>query len=246
MYVKHEVTYTGTSWGWHLEARPPIKYTTVGGSPTITCYNITATTTLPYNSRWYKIGPNGTLQQLPTDSNEGVRSDGSQLRISSARNEDNGTYCCKGPTQQIDTCDDTAIAHLIVVVPPDVTPGQNQTVLIGLDAVVECVIEYVGNPPFTGFRWQKTQQRLVTNGTKYISRLIGNRMFLTIVNSTNDDEGYYSCILETPVFKRGEASVLLFVNHTNISHTEGWYSSLCMILTCWLYILKMLISLHKT
>ena len=233
MCMKHEVTYTGTSWGWHLEARPPIKHTTVGGSPTITCYNITTTTTLPHDSRWYKIASNGALQQLPAGSNERVRSDGSQLRISSARNEDNGTYCCKGPTQPLDICDDTAIAHLIVVIPPDVTPGQNQTVLIGLDGTVECVIEYVGNPPFTVFRWQKTQQRLVTDGIKYISRLIGNRMFLTIVNSSTDDQDYYRCILETPVFQRREASVFLFVNHTNISHTElteGWYLPLCMIL----------------
>ena len=74
----------GTSWGWHLEARPFLKYTTVGGSPTMTCYNITSTTTLPHDSRWYKIAFNSTLQQLPTNSNERVRSDGSQLRISSA------------------------------------------------------------------------------------------------------------------------------------------------------------------
>ena len=223
----------GTSWGWHLEARPFLKYTTVGGSPTMTCYNITSTTTLPHDSRWYKIAFNSTLQQLPTNSNERVRSDGSQLRISSARKEDNGTYCCKGPAQPLDTCDNTAIAHLIVVVPPDIAPGQNQTVLIGLDAVVECVIEYVGNPPFTLFRWQKSQQWLVTDGTKYISWLIGNRMILTIVNSTTDDEDYYRCILETQGFKRREASVYLSVNQANITHTEfteGWYLLLCIII----------------
>ena len=81
---------------------------------------------------------------------------------------------------------------------------------------MECIIENVGNPSFAVFRWEKSEQRLATDGTKYSSELIGNRMFLTIVNSTTDDEDYYQCILETPVFQRREASVYLFVNHTSI------------------------------
>ena len=178
---------------------------------------MSSTRVLPHNSRWYKVASDGTLQQLSTDISERVRSDGSQLRISSARNEDNGTYCCKGPTQTLDTCDETATAHLIVVVPPVVTPGQNQTVHVGRNAVVECIIENAGNPPFVVFRWQKSDQRLVTDGTRYISQLIGNRMYLTIVNSTTDDQGYYRCILETAVFQRREASVYLSVNHS-INH----------------------------
>ena len=226
MVIKtYMVGFTGTSWAWHLEAMPSLKYTTLGGNPTITCCNVTmaSTTTLPHNSRWYKIASSGTLQQLPTDTNERVKSDGSQLRISSARNEDNGTYCCKGPTQT--TCDDTATAHLKVVVPPVVTPGQNQTVHVGRNAIMECIIENAGNLPFAVFRWQKSGQRLATDETKYSSHLIGNRMFLTIVNSTTDDEGYYQCILETAFFQRREASVYLSVNHCiNHDHmglTEG-------------------------
>ena len=43
-------------------------------------------------------------------------------------------------------------------------------------------------------------------------------MYLTIVNSTTDDEGYYQYILETAVFQRREASVYLSVNHTSITH----------------------------
>ena len=106
-----------------------------------------------------------------------------------------------------------------MVVPPVVTPGQNQTVHVaGRNAIVECFIENVGNPPFAVFRWQKSEQRLATDGTRYNSQLIGNRMFLTIVNSTTDDEGYYQCILETAVFQRREASVYLSVNHTSITH----------------------------
>ena len=180
-------------------------------------------TVLPRNSRWYKIACNGALQQLPTDTNEGVRSDGSQLRISSTKNEDNGTYCCKGPSQALDTCDETATAHLIVVVPPVITPGQNQTAYVGRNAVVEYIIGNVGNPPFAVFRWQKFEQRLTTDGIKYISQLIRNRMFLTIVNSTSDDEGYYQCILETAVFQRRKALVYLFVNDsiTHMGLTDG-------------------------
>ena len=44
-------------------------------------------------------------------------------------------------------------------------------------------------------------------------------MFLTITNSTTDDESYYQCILETPVFQRRQASVYLSVNDTTIIHT---------------------------
>ena len=208
-----------------MVARPSLKYTTLGGSPTITCYNITGTASLPHNTKWYKIAPNGTLQQLPTDANERVRSDASQLRISSARNEDNGTYCCKGPMQALDTCDDTATAHLIVVVPPVIAPGQDQTIHVGKNATMECIIGNVGNPPFSVSRWQKSDQRLVTDGTKYISQIIGNRMFLTIINSTTDDEGNYKCILETPVFQRREASVYLSMNHTSIAGLTNGKSS---------------------
>ena len=173
----------------------------------------------PYNPQWYKIASNGTLQQISTDRNERVRSDGSQLRISSTESEDNGMYCCKGPQQTLESCDESATANLIVVVPPVIAPGQNQTVFAKSNATMGCIIEYVGQPPFTMFRWQKSGQRLVTDGTKYISQLIGNRMFLTIINSTTDDEGYYQCILETPVFQRRQAFVYLTVNHTGTTHT---------------------------
>ena len=134
------------------------------------------------------------------------------------------SYCCKGPTQTLDTCDETATAHLIVVVPPVITPGRNQTAYVGRNAVVECIIENVGNPPFVVFRWQKSEQRLVTDGTKYSSELIGNNtMVLTIHNSTTNDEGYYQCILETAVFQRREASVYLSVNDsvTHMGLTDG-------------------------
>ena len=88
---------------------------------------------------------------------------------------------------------------------------------------MECIIENVGNPPFAVFRWQKSEQRLMTDGIKYISQLIENIMFLTIVNSTSDDEGYYKCILETAVFQRREASVYLSVNDsvTHMRLTDG-------------------------
>ena len=215
---------TGISWAWHLETRPSLKYTTLGGNPTITCYNITSNTRVPsHDLRWYKIVSNGELQPVSTDRNERVRSDGSQLRISSARDEDNGTYCCKGPTQTLDTCDGTATAYLIVVVSPVIAPGQNQTAYVGRNAVVQCIIENAGNPPFAVFRWQKSAQRLVTDGTKYTSQLIGNIMVLTIVNSTTDDEGYYQCILETAVFQRREASVFLAINDsvTHMGSNDG-------------------------
>ena len=141
------------------------------------------------------------------------------MRISSAESEDNGTYCCKGPQQTLDTCDESAAANLIVVVPPVIAPGQNQTVLAKNNATMVCLIESAGKPPFTVFRWQKSGQRLVADGRKYLSQLIGNKMFLTIVNSTTDDEGFYQCILETPVFQRRQGSVYLTVNHTRTTHT---------------------------
>ena len=210
--------YSGVTT-WYLEARPPLKYASPGGMPTITCYNISTTTRLSRNSRWYKIASNGTLQQLPTDTNERVRSDRSQLRFSPARNEDNGTYCCKGSMQTLDGCDERATATLLITMPPVLVPGRNQTVFVTNNVTMECVIEDVGNPRFEVFRWQKSGQRLViTDGTKYTSQLIGNRMFLTVVNSTTNDEGHYQCILETPVYQRRQASVYLTVNHTGTAH----------------------------
>ena len=202
-----------------MEARPRLKYTSSVGSPTISCYNISSTTRLSRNSQWYKVSPNGTLQQLPTDRNERVRSDRSQLRVSYARSEDNGTYCCKGTMQALDACDKSATATLIITMPPVLVPGENQTVFVTNDVTVECVITDVGNPRYGVHRWEKSGQRLVTDGTKYTSQLIRSRMFLTIVNSTTNDEGHYQCILETPVYQRRQASVYLTVNNASTINT---------------------------
>ena len=204
-----------------MEARPQSWHIPPGRGLTTTCYNISSTAvTLPYNSRWYKIvASNGMLQQLSTNVNDRVRSDGSQLRISTAINEDNGTYCCKGPMQALDRCDESAKVNVIIIMSPVIVAGQNQTAFAGSNATVECIIENVGNPPFVVHRWQKNNQRLVTDGIKYSSQLIGNRMFLTIINSTTDDEGYYKCIIETSNFEIRQAPVYLSVNHTRIAHT---------------------------
>ena len=106
------------------------------------------------------------LQQLSTNVNDRVRSDGSQLRISPATNEDNGTYCCKGSTQALDRCDESAKASLIIIMSPVIVAGQNQTAFVGSNATVECIIENVGSPPFVVHRWKNSGQRLVTDGTK--------------------------------------------------------------------------------
>ena len=164
---------------------------------------------------------NGTLQELSNDINERLRSDGSQLRISSAIIEDDGFYCCKGSMQALDACDESAVVKLMVILPPVIDPGQHQTVLVESNATVQCIIKDVGNPPFLVNRWQKSGQRLVTGGIKYLSQLIGNRMFLTIVNSTTDDEGYYQCILETSTFEIIQTSVYLSVKHSRIVHNAG-------------------------
>ena len=88
----------------------------------------------------------------------------------------------------------------------------------------------MGTPPFVVYRWQKFKQRLMTDRKKYISQLFENRMFLTIVNSTIDDESYYQCILETPVFQRRQAFVYLSVNDTRITHAESINGAYCIII----------------
>ena len=165
------------------------------------------------------MASNGMLQQLSTNIHDRVSSDGSQLRISSAINEDNGTYCCKGPTQALDRCDESAKANVIIIRSPVIAAGQNQTAFVGTNATVECIIENVGNPPFVVDRWEKSEQRLATDGTKCFSQLIGDRMFLTIINSTTNDEGYYHCVIETSNFEIKQARVYLSVNHTRIART---------------------------
>ena len=120
--------------------------------------------------------------------------------------------------QTLDACDARATTTLIITMPPVLVPGENQTVFVTNNVTLECVITDVGNPSFVVFRWQKSRQRLVTDGTKYTSQLIGNRMLLTIINSTTNDEGHYQCILETPVYQRRQASVYLIVNNTGTTH----------------------------
>ena len=122
--------------------------------------------------------------------------------------------------QALHTCDESATANVLIVVPPVIVPGQNQIAFVRSNATIECIIEQFGNPPSVVFRWQKSQQRLVTDGTKYISQVIGNKMFLTIVNSTTIDEGHYRCILETSCLHRKQASVYLTVNRTQVTNTR--------------------------
>ena len=121
--------------------------------------------------------------------------------------------------QVLNSCDESATANVIVAILPVIIPEKNQTVLVGSNATLECIIEHVGSPPFVLQRWQKYGHRLVTDGTKYTSQLIGNRMFLTILNSTTEDEGYYECIIENLAFEIKQASVYLSFNHTRRTQT---------------------------
>ena len=131
--------------------------------------------------------------------------------------------------QALDACDERATATLIITMPPVIVPGQNQTVFVTNNVTMECIIEDVGNPHFVVHRWEKSGQRLVTDGTKYVSQLIGDRMFLIIVNSTTNDEDYYRCILETPVYQRMQATVYLTVNSTRIVVNTGSTNGTCML-----------------
>ena len=129
--------------------------------------------------------------------------------------------------QSLNSCDESAAANVIVVALPVIIPGQHQTVLVGSNATVECIIEHMGSPPFVLDRWQKSGHRLVTDGTKYSSQLIGNRMFLTILNSTAEDEGYYECIIETLAFEIKQASVYLSLNHTHTGMSYVMITYVC-------------------
>ena len=145
------------------------------------------------------------------------------MRISSARNEDSGSYCCKGLMQSLNSCDKSATASIIVITLPKIIPKQNYTLNVGNNVTVECIIEHVGNPPFVLHRWQKSGHRLVMDRTKYISQQIENRVLLTILNSTAEDEGYYECVVETSTFEIEQASVYLSLNYTIRSHTGVSY-----------------------
>lgn len=199
---------------WYLEARPSIQYVMQGENTAIACYNISTNasiTSLPQDSQWYKIASDHTLKLMI--------SDGNLLRIFSASNTDNGSYCCKeSDTVKDIKCDERATATLQVVTPPSIVSGPNRTVSVGNNVTLECIIRNEGTPAFVVYRWQKSEQRLVTDGMKYISRLNEDRskMVLIVIESNVDDEGYYQCVLETPAFQRIKKSVYLSLDHANI------------------------------
>ena len=76
---------TGNRWAWHLEEK--LSLSTPHHRRNITCYNVT--NILEYCHACKMVASNGTLHVIiSTDINEiRVTSDGSQLRISSARDE---------------------------------------------------------------------------------------------------------------------------------------------------------------
>ena len=140
------------------------------------------------------------------------------MRISSAMREDGASYCCKGLMQTLNSCDESATVNVNITILPEITPGQPQTVLAGDNATVKCIIKDEGSPPFVLQRWQKSGQRLVIDGTKYISSPPNRTiMVLTIVNSSAEDVGHYECITETSTFEIKQASVELSLNCSMIA-----------------------------
>ena len=151
--------------------------------------------------------------------------------------EDGGSYCCKGLMQALNSCDESATVTVNITILPMIIPGQDQTVVAGGNATVECIIGDEGSPPFVLQWWQKSGQRLVIDGTKYISSPPNRTiMFLTIVNFSAEDVGHYECILETVIFETKQASVYLFLNHTGRSHTGVSY--IVIIYVSYIYICK--------
>jgi len=194
-----------------LKALPSSRCIILGASASINCLNTTdeGNTLLPYNIQWFKILANEQLSPISSSMKERVRSDGHQLRFSSAIAEDDGLYCCK--TLSSSGCSLTATSNLTVALPPVISHLADQNVSTGDTVLIECTLNYTGKPSATLISWQLFGRDLLEN-KKYNITHSSKGASLTITNITKEDAGIYSCITQNSKYLQENQSMLLIVH----------------------------------
>ena len=199
---------------WNLKVFPKHRCVLLDGTASFNCLNNTdaGDTVYPYNVQWFKILTDGGLNPINISTGERVRSDGHQLRFSNIIAEDEGVYCCKTLSSNINTtCSLAAMTNISIALPPDISYMPNKNVSAGETVVIECILNYSGKPAAHSFSWQ-IFGRDISEDKKYeiMQSSIGTN--LTIINVTMEDTGSYSCISYNSKHLQENQSMFLLVN----------------------------------
>uniref|UniRef100_A0A3B3II12 Cell adhesion molecule L1-like b n=1 Tax=Oryzias latipes TaxID=8090 RepID=A0A3B3II12_ORYLA len=123
--------------------------------------------------------------------------DNGSLEIHTIEKGDTGQYTCLAKNLE----GTSAIDAMLYVKDPTkiVAPPQDQSILIGTDAQLSCLVEF--DESFRGdfeLLWQKDDEEISPNNTEH-SRYFLEEGVLHIVNVSHRDQGEYRCVAKTPV-----------------------------------------------
>ena len=192
----------GTTWS--LQARPQQRSALLGRDVSINCLN--GTTSFAQDIQWFKILNDGQLQFISHSPTERITSNAHQLQLRNTVAEDEGQYCCKAFSEI--QCSPTAIANITILLPPVLSPLQNQTIQVGETISLNCTVIF-GEP--TTFLWQKDGKNNSKNDTNYSITHSENRTTLVVTNVTIMDKGYYKCIAKNKRNQQANESLYLQV-----------------------------------
>ncbi|XP_023810866.1 neural cell adhesion molecule L1-like protein isoform X3 [Oryzias latipes] len=124
--------------------------------------------------------------------------DNGSLEIHTIEKGDTGQYTCLAKNLE----GTSAIDAMLYVKDPTkiVAPPQDQSILIGTDAQLSCLVEF--DESFRGdfeLLWQKDDEEISPNNTEHSSRYFLEEGVLHIVNVSHRDQGEYRCVAKTPV-----------------------------------------------
>jgi len=212
-----------TSNEWHLEVYTKSRCVFEEKDATINCFNVTDDNAVSYayDIEWIKLILDSELSDSVLDFvtipkwPARVWSDGHQLRLTSAISSDEGRYCCRslqGSQNHLHYgCTGASAVNLSIVMYPELAPVHNVyvTTALGIGALLECNIKFIGKPAASLFMWQKFGVN-IDEGTKYTIKMSNSTFILIIRNVTEDDKGIYSCVISNPEkYIQANKSVLL-------------------------------------
>uniref|UniRef100_A0A3P9K240 Cell adhesion molecule L1 like n=1 Tax=Oryzias latipes TaxID=8090 RepID=A0A3P9K240_ORYLA len=143
--------------------------------------------------------------------------DNGSLEIHTIEKGDTGQYTCLAKNLE----GTSAIDAMLYVKDPTkiVAPPQDQSILIGTDAQLSCLVEF--DESFRGdfeLLWQKDDEEISPNNTEH-SRYFLEEGVLHIVNVSHRDQGEYRCVAKTPVDSDAASARLIVLDVPDAPHS---------------------------
>ena len=181
-----------------LVTRPRVKYLAEGDRGTIAaCFESTLIPVFRSGIQWYHINATTKTPIPSSNAHNEVWHTGYVLKATNVKSKHSGYYCCT--VGGMDTCTENSTTQLVVAVTPELTI-HNPTMNATHGESVELTCNHA-NPDTIPIRmqWYKNDTLLFT-GEKYTISVVQQTQSYTlqIHNVTENDEGVYNCIADSP------------------------------------------------